>query len=285
MENKIIKIIAKYVHYLESVYKSQLERFDDIEEYASVVMRAKTYSSNKKYYYQIARKQDKEKNKVRQTWKYLGTESSEEVGLIKEAHYYSASISHIETNLDICQKLLDAFRFTDYDSINESMSNVYQDAVLNGPVIIRNPDVIRWKQEKEAYKEQCGPWYPEDLIVTTADGSLVRSKVEGLIYNHYLHQEITYVYELPIKLAGGIIRHPDFTLLSEVDWRSIILHDHEGRYGYEEDRERYNNDMYLYWQSGYIPGVNIFFTFDDPRGGFDITTIQNIIDTKIRPRL
>lgn len=296
MERKIIESITEYVNYLEVVQDNQMKRLDDLKDFDSIRLKVKIRPSGKRYYYRkvevpvsaIVDESDEltsePDTKRRYSFKYLGTESCEEVFLIKEANYYTESLEAIGSNLKVCRKLLDTFRFTDYDSINEVIPTVYKYPSIKLIDDIRSPNAARWKAENEAYKASCGPWYPEGLKVTTADRKKVRSKSEGMIYNQLFWQNLTFVYELPVTLPYGITRHPDFTVLSEIDWLSIVLIDHEGMYGFEKDRKRYENDMYMYWQNGFIPGVNIFYTFDDPSGGFDISTIQNIIDTRIRPK-
>ena len=283
MEKKIIQSISEYVNYLENVCDNQLARQDDLKGYEGIRLKYITKPNGVRYYYYQPPDAKPKAGHKSKEFKYLGPESREEVGLIKEVHYYDKSIPAIQTNLDVCHNLLDKFRFTDYDSINEILPKTYRNPPLRIAMGRITPSAQKWKEEKEAYKASCGPWFPEDLKVRTADDSMVRSKSEGLIYNQYLSFEATFVYELPIKLRSGQIRHPDFTILSEVDWSSIILHDHEGMYGFEKERRRYNEDMYLYWQNGFIPGLNIFYTFDDPRGGFDIGVVRDIMNTKIRP--
>lgn len=297
MEREIIESITEYVNYLEVVQNNQKKRLDDLKDYDSIRLKVMIRPSGKRYYYRKVEKPataiidesgpeltSEPHTKRRDSYKYLGTESCEEVSLIKEANYYTESLETIGSNLKACRKLLDTFRLTDYDSVNAAMSIAYKDAKLQIANSSRSYEAASWKAEKEAYKDSCGPWYPEGLKVTTADRKKVRSKSEGMIYNQLFWQNLTFVYELPITLPCGITRHPDFTLLSEIDWRSIVLIDHEGMYGFEKDRKRYERDMYMYWQNGFIPGVNIFYTFDDPSGGFDISTIQNVIDTRIRPK-
>ncbi len=277
MEDGIIKCLSKYVNYLDDVYSMQRARADELQDYKGIVLRKMKNNYDSIFY----------KSRIRGTKKdkYFGTEGSENVELVKEAHYYKYSIPRIESNLKICRKVLQRLEKTDYDSIDEVLPKTYRGAKLKAPSVSQGNAVAEmWKKRAEAYKESRGPWFPEDLTTTTADDSLVRSKSEGLIYNHYLSQGCTFVYELPYEVDLGIWRHPDFSILSEIDWKTVILHDHQGRYGFEEDRKRYERDMYMYWRRGFIPGVNIFYTFDDPRGGFNISTVQNIIDTRIRPK-
>ncbi len=276
MEKGLIKSISKYVEYLEDICSRQRGRADDLKGLEGYVLREIVKPNGRKYY--------KYRRPGSENTKYLGKEDCEDVEAIKEAHYYKYSIRTIESNLKICRKTLQKLGCTDYDSVNEVLPNVYKGATLRSMIPEKSQKTaLEWKRKKEAFKESRGPWYPEDLTSTTADGSKVRSKSEALIYNQYLWNGCTFVYELPLEVELGIWRHPDFTLLCETDWTSVIRHDHQGRYGFDEDRERYNRDMYMYWKKGFIPGVNIFYTFDDPKGGLDISVVQKIIDSTVRP--
>ena len=95
---------------------------------------------------------------------------------------------------------------------------------------------------------------------------------------------ITFVYELPTKV-GSKIRYPDFTILSEVDYKTTILIEHQGMLDQEIYRNHFKNRICDYWYAGYIQGVNIFFTFSRIDGSLDMEPILDIIQLKIRPWL
>ena len=47
-------------------------------------------------------------------------------------------------------------------------------------------------------------------------------------------------------------------------------------------RKRFSEKVYRYIQDGYVPGVNLFLTFDSRGGGFDKTPIEDIVRNKIK---
>ena len=67
---------------------------------------------------------------------------------------------------------------------------------------------------------------PEHLKYSTEKGELVRSKSELLIADMYYSLGIPYKYEAGVKLRGGIVRYPDFTLLRVRD-RKEFYHEHK----------------------------------------------------------
>jgi hypothetical protein len=111
---------------------------------------------------------------------------------------------------------------------------------------------------------------------------MVRSKSEASIYNLLLRMGITFVYELPTKTRTKT-RFPDFSILSEVDYKTVILIEHQGMMGETEYKERFNDRVYDYLRAGYISCINIFYTFDSIDGSVNTNPILDIINLKIRP--
>jgi hypothetical protein len=178
-------------------------------------------------------------------------------------------------------------RLEDYDSnsIDLRLPETYRLGLLSTNSAA-DPRAVLWKKEAEGLKASYiavhGVFHPEELNQPTDDGSMVRSKSEASIYNLLLRMGITFVYELPTKTRTKT-RFPDFSILSEVDYKTVILIEHQGMMGETEYKERFNDRVYDYLRAGYISCINIFYTFDSIDGSVNTNPILDIINLKIRP--
>ena len=98
-----------------------------------------------------------------------------------------------------------------------------------------------------------------------------------------LRNGIPFVYELPHVLKNGKIVHTDFTILSTIDYKTEILLEHEGSMADAGYRDKHAWRVENYYLSGYIPNVNLFFTYDGMNGSVDGEAIQRIVDGWLRP--
>ena len=228
-----------------------------------------------KQYYSVKRKGTKK-------FSYLGNSSVKEVNDIKEAKYLRKSLSRIEANIRILKSAAEKLESVDYDAVNESLPAVYRDPDLTYAYAgAGNRKAARWKQMMEARKAEYEVFRPEELKVRTDDGMHVRSKSEAMIYNTLLSMGIAFVYEMPLMINGKLYR-PDFVVLSEIDYETLIIIEHQGMMNSEHYRNRFYEKLYQYYSAGYIQGINIFFTFDSSDGGFDKTPVEDIIRTRIK---
>jgi hypothetical protein len=134
--------------------------------------------------------------------------------------------------------------------------------------------------EKE--KKKYPVYKPEELKHRTIDGSYVRSKSEALIYNALIDAGYTFVYELPLEGKTRLF-YPDFTILSEIDYKTEIRIEHHGmmdNLGYKDSAEAREYD---YWYNGFLPNRDVYFTYDDNHGNFDMYPITEILRSRVRP--
>ena len=80
-----------------------------------------------------------------------------------------------------------------------------------------------------------------------------------------------------------MVIHTDFTALSLADYKTEILIEHEGLMSSSKYQQQFLFKINAYLDAGIIPGKDIFFTFEGPKGGFDPSPIQDIIDMKLKP--
>ena len=48
-------------------------------------------------------------------------------------------------------------------------------------------------------------------------------------------------------------------------------------------RDRSETREYDYWSNGFLPGRDVYFTFDDNKGRLDIGPIVEILKSRVRP--
>ena len=263
----------KYLQELKYLRKVQTKRFDEIRECEFRVLKVNKLPSGKRFY--------SARGKGDKKFRYLGDENNIIVKTIKEQRYLERSLSRIDININSLEQALSKISRTDYDSVNKSLPGIYRDPDVNS-LVWRDPAAIKWKEAAENRKSRYGIYKPEELDVETDDGNFVRSKSEGMIYNELLSKGITFVYELPLEIEGKVV-FPDFTLLSEIDYKTEIRIEHQGMMMDDYYRNRFFEKVFLYWRNGYIQGVNMFYTFDTAKGGFNKFPIKDIIRTRIRP--
>ena len=249
----------------------QEARFNELARYNGQSLRPTQGNSRSRYYY-FAKKANEKK-------RYIGNASSADVINICEYHYLSKSLEILKKNIKAIDSFLDTFSDCDFEAVLDLLPQVYQilDAPPHAPLSTKAEE---WLDEMNQLKSRYDTAHPQDLKIRTNSGIFVRSKSEALIANLYDQYGIPYVYEFPHSLNGRIIRC-DFTILSPRDCESVILHEHIGLLGNEEYEESYLWKLKEYLSARYIANTNLFFTFDDPNGGFDIRSVQSIIDSHL----
>ena len=273
MEKKLLCYSNNYLEELRRRKISCEERLKALKGYEGVNLKRRASSSGNWHYCATSDK------KVRS--KYLGSSDSEEVIRVKEYRFLKKTLSVIENNMALIDKLSKGLKSTDYESIMSQLPKTYRDVKLgsNGE---NNAKATAWKERAEAFKNRHSIYKPEELNKVTNDGSKLRSKSEVLIYNYLLSMGVTFVYELPLRLSTGTI-YPDFTLLSEIDYQTEIFIEHQGMMGNDFYRDRFAEKVYKYLRDGYVPGETVFFTFDRLDGGFDKTPIEDLIRLRVIP--
>ena len=283
MINKYRIATNKILHALLQIERTQNARIEELKKYEGLSLKYDKGLGGKGYY---SVTQGPGRDGVR-TFHYLGKESNDTVRFVKELRHLKKSLDVLTKDIRILKLVQSELEDFDMESIDKRLPATYRRSLLNANTSV-DPRATLWKREAEMRKKNYiaihGVFHPEELIHPTDDGSMVRSKSEALIYNLLLRHGITFVYELPLKTKHKT-RFPDFTLLSEVDYRTIILIEHQGMMDEPEYRERFKKRVYEYLCSGYISCINIFYTFDGIDGSINTNPILDIINLKIRPQV
>lgn len=277
MIKKYMIITNRLLNSLIEIEEKQQARLESLKEYDGLLLKEKKRSNGKAYYtcYKCGSPYGKAK------YRYAGSSSSEKVLRIKEVHHLKKLLAVLAKDIDLIKYISERLENIDADHINNLLPAVYH-AYDFQQEMSPNRIAAEWKRSREAYKATFPPYRPEELTVPTYDRTMVRSKSEALIYNFLLRMGVTFIYELPLETKVRTF-YPDFTILSEIDYRSIYRIEHQGMMSDPGYRKRYNDRVYEYIQAGYSQGINIFYTFDLYDGGVDMDPILDIIRLKIRP--
>ena len=270
--------ISRQLRKMLKARKEQLEEeYSRLLPYVNVLMQENPVKgSDRTYYY----RKEKAGSKYRRT--YLGNSSNKDVLNIKKARYTAKALAAVENDIVLLDRLCNGYAFTGFIDINKSIPHVYRLHSLDYYEDL--PDAGKeWMRKKEADKAEYGPWHPEGLIHTVSNGIKVRTKSEMAIAEILLRNGIPFVYELPHVLRNGKIVHTDFTILSTIDYKTEFLLEHEGSMADSGYRDKHAWRVENYYLSGYVPNVNIFFTYDGMNGSVDGESIQRIVDGWFRP--
>ena len=274
MITQVKDVLNKSLNDLRDMQSLQEKRLGILTDRADLILREKARSSGRKYY--CARRTGERRAE------YLGSSESDAVNEVREARYLKTSLMRIDSNIKEIERLMSNLKGVSYEEINLALPAAYRNPKLSYSAS-NSGKAAAWKNNKLNEKLRYGVHKPDELKIRTDDGEYVRSKSEGMIYNHLLNKGVTFVYEMPTIIDGSMYL-PDFTLLSEIDYKTEILIEHQGMMTNEEYRERFFEKMYRYMRGGYVQGLNVFYTFDTLEGGLDKSPIDDIIATRIRLR-
>lgn len=107
-------------------------------------------------------------------------------------------------------------------------------------------------------------------------GERVRSKSEKIIADMLAANNIPYKYEKPLRLHGGAVIHPDFTLLSVVQRKEYYL-EHLGLMDDPQYAAKAVQRIYDYGKNGIFPGQKLLLSFETSRKVLDVRLLQKMI--------
>lgn len=282
MINKYRFETNKLLYTLQKTKCTQEARLQELSEYEGLSLKY-CQPANGKRYYSVTKGQG---NDGVRHYHYVGSDSKDTVRYVKELKHLKRSLKIVNKDIRLLSLVQSGLEDFEADAVDKILPVMYRGATLIAPTPV-DPRLALWKQKAEARKAADiaanGVFHPEELVHPTKDGTMVRSKGEALIYNRLLDLGVTFVYELPVRI-GHRKRYPDFTLLSEVDFKTEILIEHQGMMDLPAYRDRFRDRVYDYLCAGYISCVNIFYTFDGINGSTDTETIVDIVNLRIRPK-
>ncbi len=128
--------------------------------------------------------------------------------------------------------------------------------------------IYNWEEAPYSTNEQ----YKDHLIVPGPKGQMMRSKSEAMIAQVLLTNNIGYRYESEQNF-GGIIMHPDFSILHPITGR-LYIWEHLGLMSNGAYQNNALKKINIYINNGYVPGDNLILTFETPTAPLDINYVQ-----------
>ena len=212
--------------------------------------------------------------------RYLGTEDNRDVLEIREVHFLKKAMLTLDKKIQMLESSRDKIRPIGFDEINASMPKVYRLSAEHLSEVV-GPDCeekwyIQALKEKASLDERHKAGYQSGRVHTAKDGTMMRSKSEVSIANELINRGIPYIYEMPVKV-NGIWMHPDFRFFSLSRSKPMIW-EHAGMMGDNEYKNDFSRKLDTYINGGYVPCVDVVFTFDTTDGNIDTRMIDAILD-------
>lgn len=274
MDTLYIDEARKALEQLNKLKSSSSKRLNELSAYDSIQL-ISSPRSGRTYYYA--------KDKGHPGRRYLGGESNQDVLCIREQRYLKQLTEDIDLEISLITDLINRHTDIGFESVSSRLPQIYrQNKIATSSSEGSDSRAAKWKAEKEAEKSLYPVKEPEHLKMRAIDGTQMRSKSEVIIANLLIANEIPYVYELP-HLIDGVLIYTDFTALSTIDYVTEVMIEHEGLMVKPYYQAQFLSKVNSYLADDLIPGRDIFFTFEDLRGGFDPSPVQDIINTRLKP--
>lgn len=211
---------------------------------------------------------------------YLGKQDNPIVMQVKEKRFLEKALVELDKRLSELEAHGNTLkRFSD-EEVNDALPKAYRlsDEMLKE--IAGKDEEEKWYLEaikaKERDEQRQTEFFKSGRIHTAKDGTCVRSKSELSIANALVDRGIKYVYEMPFRV-NGLPLHPDFMFYSYSRGKAMIW-EHAGMMGNEGYRIGFADRVDQYIVGGYVPCVDVIFTFDKTDGSIDSSMIDAIID-------
>lgn len=253
---------------LEQKRKEYSLRLEQVGNYDGIILRR--IKSRNNYYYCTKRPGDS-------SYSYIGRESYREISRICEARFLKEANKRVENNIELINSLLNNYLPLDTNHINENLPKTYR--FEPQPVSEGNQSISsKWLEHNLEFQRRFPGNFPENKRHRTSDGIMVKSISEALVYERLKDAGLTVIYELPfLPNDHGPAVYPDFAVLSPIDLESVIFVEFVGRMDLQNYREGFAKKVGRLLDSGYIPGVNLFFIFSDRDGNIDSLQINKVI--------
>ena len=255
---------------LEKARKEYTSRLEQLQDCKGSFLRRTKPGKGKYYYYSVKRQGSK-------FYDYLGLPNNRIVKRVREVRYLEEAIRRIERDLALMKALVDGFLPYDPSHISESLPATYR---FNVPPVSRlyETEGKKWLAKRLEDQKDFPENYPEKKKHKTSDGIWVKSVSEVVLYEMVKAAGLALIYELPLPMKDyGPPLYPDATVLSPIDMKKEIIIEYVGRLDLLDYTGNFAQKVSRYLDSGYKPGVDLFFVYSDDDGNIDSVQISKVI--------
>lgn len=199
----------------------------------------------------------------------------ERIALLIQKDYLQKSLKDLKKELESVNRMQKIYtgRVAEekFAGLTDERQRIVKPITLNDGQFIQ-----RWQEIPFTPK----PVDPDIPVYLTMRGERVRSKSEMIIADRLYTNGIPYKYECPLQVGKKTI-HPDFSIL-KVSVRKVVYYEHCGKMGdpkYVKDMmDRFDD----YNNAGFVPGSNLFLTFESSEHPFDVRVLDELIRREFR---
>ena len=205
------------------------------------------------------------------TGRYLGKAEREYARQLAQREYSEKVLKVAKKEKSMIEDLSDRLK-------TDSVLEVYN-GLKEGKRILVEPYVLpddEYARRWQAKKYEGGRFSENDPAIYTKKGERVRSKSEQIIADRLHDAGIPYRYEFPFIYEGNKVIHTDFTVLKK-STRDVFRWEHFGKMDDPKYRKTFFWKQSLYAQYGYVPGINIIYTFEDNDNPLDSRFLDRLI--------
>ena len=190
---------------------------------------------------------------------------------LAQKDYNARFLDRAKAELESLEACIQLIPESDSDEIYHTLDPRRQRLVT--PYLITD-DLYAAEWRSQSYK--TNPYMPEAKLYDTNNGEKVRSKTEAILADMLSELGIPYRYEQALKLRGGVVRYPDFTLLKTWTREEIYL-EHFGLLDDQEYRDKCLHKLGEYRNNGIYPGKNLIITYESADCPFDIKGTRKML--------
>lgn len=258
------KYLEAQLHYYERELSIYRERLNGYQQYEGTSLHADIKSRDHIYYSTYTSTPEG------RTRDYIGREN-QTVTDLKEREFLKTYISELESVCNTLKLLSERVTIPSTAQIEEMLKPAYRSYK---PVSHRHKtaEELSWLSKAEEFKRQHPISFAEPQI-RASQSTNTRTKSEAICTGKLEEYNIAYVFECPIMISGKL-RYPDFLIYIN---GKIFIWEHLGMMYKKEYFDKQLVKLQEYAAEGYIPGVNLFFTFDSPDGTIDVIAVENVI--------
>ena len=206
---------------------------------------------------------------------YIKPDDKQRTYLPKSEHKTAKAMAEkriAEIRLSILEKELRATKFyMNHYPKEKELNNLLKAEALFTPLTM-NPNLESWGN----LPFNSNPTFTENLKHKSPSGHLLRSKSECMIDIALFHRNIPFRYECELFICGKA-GYPDFTFFNEKTGEYRYW-EHFGMMDDLKYRRKATDKIALYISNGFIPGRDIYFTYETQDEPLTMPMIDEIID-------